>query len=252
MRRILSVLCVLVSVVAAAEESAAEISRKSRERGSLNLVDLQAELKLTTTSKDGKVKEQVLTSAAKKVNGRDASIARFSAPAGVAGVAVLTVAGTGTDGDDIAMFLPKLKRVRKMAKSERGKAFMDTDFSFADLGSTAANDEKAKKLADAKVDGRDTFVLVSPGEAESPYSEVTVWVDKETYVPMKALYKDKDGKPFKSYRTLKLKKFKDRVLASDSEMENVQTGSKTKVEILKIEDSKLGDEAFSERGLERG
>lgn len=252
MRRILSVVCLLVSVVAAAQQSAADISRKSRERGSLNLVDLQAEMKLTTTSKEGKVKEQVLTSAAKKVNGRDASIARFSQPAGVAGVAVLTLSGQGNEPDDIAMYLPKLRRVRKMAKSERSKAFMETDFSFADLGGTAANDDKAKKLADAKVEGRDSYVLQSPGEENTPYSEVTVWVDKETYVPMKAEYKDREGKLLKVYRTLKLKKFKDRVLASDSEMENVQTGSRTKVQILKIEDSNLGDEAFSERGLERG
>lgn len=252
MRRILSLCLVLTCAVAIAEESAADISRKSRERGSLNLVDLQAELKLTTTSKDGKVKEQVLTSAAKKVNGRDASIARFSQPAGVAGVAVLTLSGQGSEGDDISMFLPRLKRVRKLAKTERGKAFMDTDFSFADLGNTSANDDKVKRLPDAKVEGRDTYVLTGPAEEDSPYSEITVWVDKETYVPMKAEYKDKDGKPYKAYRTLKLKKFKDRVLAAESEMQNVQTGSKTKVEILKLEESKLTDEAFSDRGLERG
>ena len=252
MSRALVLSCLLFSAVAAAEESAADISKKSRERGSLNLVDLTAEMKLTTTSKDGKVKEQVLTSAAKKVNGRDASLARFSQPAGVAGVAVLTLAGQGNEGDDISMYLPKLKRVRKLAKTEKGKSFMDTDFSFADLGSTTANDDKVKRLADAKEAGRDTYVLTGPADMESPYSEVTVWVDKETYVPMKAEYKDKDGKPYKAYRTLKLKKFKDRVLAAESEMENLQTGSRTKVEILKIEDSKLGDEAFSDRGLERG
>lgn len=250
--RLFGVMCLLVSFAAAAEESAAEISKKSRERGSLNLVDLQAELRLTTTSKDGKVKEQVLTSAARRVGNRDASLARFSQPAGVAGVAVLTLSGEGNEGDDISMYLPKLRRVRKLAKTERGKAFMDTDFSFADLGNAAANDDKVKRLPDAKVEGRDSYVLTGPGEADGPYSEITVWVDKETYVPMKAEYKDKDGKPYKAYRTLKLKKFRDRVLAAESEMENVQTGSKTKVEILKIEDSKLGDEAFSDRGLERG
>jgi outer membrane lipoprotein-sorting protein len=252
MSRALVLSCLLFAAVAAAEESAADISKKSRERGSLNLVDLTAEMKLTTTSKDGKVKEQVLTSSAKKVNGRDASLARYSQPAGVAGVAVLTLAGQGNEGDDISMYLPKLKRVRKLAKTEKGKAFMDTDFSFADLGSTTANDEKVKRLADGKESGRDTYVLNGPADSDSPYSEVTVWVDKETYVPMKAEYKDKDGKPFKVYRTLKLKKFKDRVLAAESEMENLQTGSKTKVEILKIEDSKLSDEDFSDRGLERG
>src|SRR6476469_3184305 len=99
-------LAVLIPAVARADETAAEISKKSRERGALNLVGLQADLKLTTTTKDGKVKEQVLSSAAKKVNGRDASIAKFSKPDAVSGVAILTLSGEGNSGDDIAMYLP--------------------------------------------------------------------------------------------------------------------------------------------------
>ena len=252
MRRISGALFLLVATASLAQESAAEISKKSRERGSLNLVDLAAELRLTTTSKDGKIKEQVLTSAAKKVNGRDSSIARFSLPIAVAGVAVLTVAGEANEPDDISIFLPKLKRVRKVAKSDRGKAFMDTDFSYADLGGTAADDDKVVKLPDAKTEGRDCYTLKGAPNEDSPYGEVTLWVDKESYVPMRVEYQDKEGKPFKVYRTLKLKKFKDRVLAAESQMENLQSGSKTRVEVLKIEDNKLGDEAFSERGLERG
>src|SRR5438874_1606165 len=121
-------LALLVGSAAIADETAAEISKKSRDKGAMNLVDLVAELKLTTTSKDGKAKEQVMTSASRKVGGKTHALSRFTAPAGVAGVAVLTVEG------DISLYLPKLKRVRKVAKSENGKAFMDTDFSYADIG----------------------------------------------------------------------------------------------------------------------
>src|SRR4051812_18553474 len=76
-----------------AEESAADIARKSRERGALNLLGLSAQLKLTTIGKDGKRKEQVLTSAAKKIGERTHSLVRFQQPAGVTGVAILTVEG---------------------------------------------------------------------------------------------------------------------------------------------------------------
>ncbi len=236
-----------------AEESAKEISDKSKERGSLNLMDLTAELRLTTTGKDGAAKQQVLTSSAKKINGRDHSLARFSQPAGVAGVAVLTIEGQGSEPSDISLYLPKLKRVRKVAKTQRGQSFMDTDFSYADLGDVGgATDESLKRLPDQKVDGRDAYVLTGTAGPDSPYGEVTVFVDKQTYVPLKAEYKDKAGKPFKQYRAAKLKKFKERTLAAESVMENLQTGSKTQVEILKLEEAKLPDEAFSERALERG
>lgn len=236
---------------ALAEESAKDIARKARDRGALNLRDLTAELKLTTKKGD-KVKEQVLSTTAKEIDGRAHSRARFIAPAGVAGVTVLTVEGQGNAPDDISIYLPKLKRVRQVAKSQRGQSFMDTDFNYADLGGTGAEEENVKRLADTKVDGRDAYVLIADADESSPYGKVKLFVDKETYVPLRAEYEDKQGKAFKEYRTLKLKKFKDRVLAAESVMKNLQTGSETKMEILKIEESTLGDDAFTERALERG
>jgi outer membrane lipoprotein-sorting protein len=237
---------------AGAEESAQEISRKSREKGALNLVGLTAELKLVTTSSDGKAKEQVLSTTAKRINGKSHVLARFSAPASVAGVAVLTIEGAPGEGDDVSLYLPKLKRVRKVAKSDRGKAFMDTDFAYADITSNGASDAALKRLPDEQVEGRPCFVLAGRGDDGSPYGEVTLWVDQQTYVPMKVEYLDKAGKPFKRYRTLKLKSFRDRVLAAESVMENLQTGSKTQLTVLKLEGATLGDEAFTERALERG
>jgi hypothetical protein len=81
---------------------------------------------------------------------------------------------------------------------------------------------------------------------------VTVYVDQETYVPTEVQYEDKEGKPLKIYRAASLKKFKDRVIAAKAVMENLQTGSRTTIEVLKLEESTLGDEAFTERALERG
>ncbi len=245
-------LAALVATTALAEESAADISKRSREKGALNLVGLTAELKLVTTAADGKVKEQQLSSSSRTIGGRSHALARFSAPAGVAGVAVLTVEGPPAEGDDVSLYLPKLKRVRKVAKSDRGKAFMDTDFAYADIASNGARDEDVKRLGDEKIDGRDCYVLEGKGDEASTYGAVKLFVDKQTYVPMRVDYADKAGKPFKRYRTLKLKSFKERVIAAEAVMENVQAGSKTQLTVLKLEESTLGDDAFTEQALERG
>jgi hypothetical protein len=249
-------LCVYVlllgSTLARGEETAAEIAKKSRERGALNQVGLTAEMKLVSTSADGKTKEQVLTSSSRTINGKSHALARFSAPAGVAGVAVLTIAGAQGEGDDVSLYLPKLKRVRKVARSDRGKSFMDTDFSYADIGSNGTRDEDVKRIEDAKIEGRDCYVLIGKGDETSPYGDVKMFIDKQTWVPMQVEYSDKNGKPLKRYRTLKLKQFKDRVLAAESVMENLQANTKTQMSVLKLEESTLGDEAFTDRALERG
>jgi len=238
--------------VSAAEPAAAEISRQAQERGSLNLVGLQAELRLTTRSKEGREKVQVLRSAARKVQGRSASLARFLEPPGVAGVAVLTVAGEGGAADEVSLYLPKLRKVRRVAAGERAKSFMDTDFSYADLGSAGARESDVRRLPDEKVDGREAWVLAGVADEASPYGNVKVWVDKATSVPLKAEYADKEGQPFKAYRVVALRKFKERVLAGEAVMENLKSGSSTRVEILKLDETPLPEEAFSERGLERG
>ena len=250
--RLMLMSALVCATVALADETAAEISKKSRERGALNLVGLTAELKLVTTGADGKSREQVLTSTSKTINGKSHALARFSQPAGVSGVAVLTIAGEQGQGDDVSLYLPKLKRVRKVARSDRGKAFMDTDFSYADIGSNGARDEDVKRLADDKVEGHDCYVLEGKGDETSPYGTVKMFIDKQTSVPMKVEYADKDGKPYKRYRTVKLKQFKDRVLAAESVMENLQTNSKTQMTVLKLDESTLGDDAFTDRALERG
>ena len=245
-------LLLLLSTAAMADESAAEISRKSRERGALNLVGLTASLKLTTTSAEGKVKEQVLTSSSRKVNGKDRSLSRFLQPAQVAGVAVLTVEGAPGEGNAISLYLPKLKRVRQVAQSDRGKAFMDTDFSYADVGGDSSRDAALERLPDVQVDGRPAFVLRGPAGPASPYGQITLTVDQQTYVPVRAEYQDKAGQPFKRYQSLKLKRFGERTLSAESSMENLQLHSKTVLQILELKPSTLGDDDFTERALERG
>lgn len=250
---LLSVIAVSTNAAFAAEESAAEIARKSRERGQLNLLGLTAEMRLVTQSAKGASKEQVLASTSKEIAGRTHSISRFLSPSGVQGVAVLTIEGKQGEPNEISLYLPKLKRVRKVAKSQRGQSFMETDFNYADLaGSGGIKDEALEKLADASVEGREVFVLRGKPDGDSPYGSVTLYVDKQTYVPMKVEYDDKKGDPLKVYRTLKLRKFKDRVLAGESVMENVQKGSKTTLTVTRLEEQQFGDEAFSERALERG
>jgi hypothetical protein len=235
-----------------AEPTVKEIAQQARERGGLNWASLKAELKVVTTSADGRVKEQQLTTSSRKIVGKTHTVSRFVSPPGVAGVAVLVVEGGPAVADDISLYLPKLKRVRKVAATERGKAFMDTDFSYADLGGGGAKDEDFAREKDEKVDGRDAWVIKGKPGDSSPYGLVTLWVDKATSVPLKAEYADKDGKPFKRYRTLNLKAFKGRTLAASMSMENLQTNSKTVLTVLSLDDSALGDDAFTERALERG
>ena len=108
MKRLILGCVVLLASAALAEETAAEISKNSRERGALNLVNLSADLKLTTTGADGKTKDQVLSTSSKSVGGKNHALSRFTEPASVAGVAFLTIEGGPGEAVDISLYLPRL------------------------------------------------------------------------------------------------------------------------------------------------
>src|SRR5687768_6282362 len=107
MKIALATVVVLASTLALAEDTAKDIARKARDKGALNLRDLTAELKLSTQKGD-KLKEQVLRTTAREINGRSHSLARFLSPATVLNVTVLTIEGEGDAPNDISIYLPKL------------------------------------------------------------------------------------------------------------------------------------------------
>lgn len=241
---------VILIATPAAAQSAAEIARQSRERGSLNLVDLEARLKLSTIQGE-KRREQQLESAARRINGRLHSLTRFTAPASSAGVAVLTVESADGKESSISMWLPKLRRVRKVASSQRGEAFMQTDLTYGELtGAGAVRDDQLTREADTQLEGRAAFVLRAQPEGE--YGEVRLFIDKESFVPLRVDYADKAGQPLKQYRALKLATFEGRTYAAQAVMENLQKGSRTELEVTSLQRSKRGDADFTERALERG
>jgi outer membrane lipoprotein-sorting protein len=178
---------------------------------------------------------------------------RFKAPPDIAGVALLAVEGQNGAADDVLLFLPKIKRSRRIAASQRGQSFMDTDFSYADFSGSGSVDEKsAERLADEKVDAADCYVLSGKAPADSPYRTVKAWIDKANSVPRKVEYYGAEGTLTKRLTANKVGALNGRTLALESTMESLASGTRTTVTIHSLETGAFADEAFTERGLERG
>jgi outer membrane lipoprotein-sorting protein len=234
----------------AAEETAADIAHKARELGSLNLVGLKADMKLVNVEKGGDRKERDLSTQSKKIDGQTRTITRFKGPADVAGVALLVAQGTAGAADDVSLYLPKIRRARKVAQSNRGDAFMESEFSYADFTSNGVDETSSTREKDGAVDGKPVFVLTGAPK-DSPYTKVVLYVDKATYVPLKVDYFDKDGL-LKVYTVQKVEKQMDRQLATESTMENMRNGRRTLLSVSKLATADAPDTSFTERGLERG
>ncbi|MCK4514939.1 MAG: outer membrane lipoprotein-sorting protein, partial [Spirochaetaceae bacterium] len=112
-------------------------------------------------------------------DGISGSVMIFHSPASVEGTRFLTIAKD--DGvDDQWIYLPALRRVRRIAASERDSEFMGTDFTYSDLSGGDIEDATYRLLREESIDGEATYVVESipTPDSNSSYSRLIQWVSK--------------------------------------------------------------------------
>lgn len=120
-------------------------------------------------------------------DGRETRMAlRVVAPADLAGWASLVVARP--DGEDVYVYLPALRRVDRLAGSDRTRKLLGTDFTFAELQQLQGMllGGATTRTADESVAERDAYVLVTKTDPASGYVQVRSFVDRRTCTLLKA------------------------------------------------------------------
>lgn len=186
----------------------------------------------------------------------DWSMTVFDKPADVKGSAFLTYT-RGLQPDDQWIFLPALKRVKRIASTNRSGPFMGSEFAFEDLSSFELVKYAYEYLGERPCPAAqsETCYLVSekPLYANSGYSKISVWYDKSEYRARYIKYFDTAGKPLKEMLLTDYKLFKGRFWRPMSwSMVNVKTGKKTVLSYDSIDfEVKLDDGDFSQDALKR-
>ncbi len=178
----------------------------------------------------------------------------FHRPASVQGTRFLVKERDGSD-DDQWIYLPALKRVRRIAASEEDSSFMGTDFTYGDMQSREVEEDSHTLLREERFGGRDCYVVESvPKDMDdSQYSKRVQWVAKDIWVPVKGEFYDKDGNHLKTMEVKKLEKVQGYWTTMLTRMENVQSGHATEIAVDKIRyNEELKESLFTTRFLETG
>jgi len=180
------------------------------------------------------------------------SVVRFSAPADLAGAAFLQVQKKEGD-DERFMFLPELKRARRIAGGLRSNAFMGTDFTFADLDRRDWRESSAVVKTKETLGKHSCYVVhVTPKSADSDYSYVEMWVDEENFLPLKFNLYDRSKVLVKIFEALETKRVSGAWFISKSKMTNVQQKHTTELQLDQIAvKDKFPEDEFSVRALEK-
>jgi outer membrane lipoprotein-sorting protein len=192
-------------------------------------------------------------------NGIDSKIViQFSAPADITGTAVLQV--EHADGeDDLWIYLPALKKSRRLVANNKKDSFAGSDFSYGDITLPKIDLYRHSLLRTEKVDGADCYVVESVPvtdaiKSNTGYSRKVTWVRTDSFMESKVDYYDVAGRLLKTQTTGRhqlIEPAKGRWFALSREMTNHQTGHRTKIEAAKAEAVPISDDTFTTRFLER-
>jgi outer membrane lipoprotein-sorting protein len=183
----------------------------------------------------------------------DKSIAVFESPRDVKGVAILSYAHK-VKSDDQWLYLPALKRVKRIASKNKSGPFLGSEFSFEDFSFQEVEKYEYKLIGEEDYLNLECFVIErTPLDPYSGYTKQLVWIDKENYLIQKIHLFDR-----KSFH-LKTQKFEEYKLYEGFfwqphkiEMINHQNG---KSSILLFENVKLNsgftDRDFTQNSLKR-
>ena len=173
------------------EEKGLAIAREADKRGD-GYADSSATLQMILRNKQGEESKREIRSRTleTKVDG-DKSMIVFDQPKDVAGTALLTFTHKQGD-DDRWLYLPAVKRVKRIASSNKSGPFMGSEFAYEDLGSQEPEKYTYKWLRDEPLDGKDCFVFERyPKDKDSGYTRMVVWMDKAEYRPLKLEFYDR-------------------------------------------------------------
>ena len=179
-------------------------------------------------------------------------LVRFSSPPNLAGAGFLQIEQDSRD-DDRFIYLPALKRSRRVAGSQRSNAFMGTDFNYADLDRRDWRTGKAVLRGDTKIGKFPCYhITITPTRRDSPYSRIEIDVRKDNWVPLKIQLYDKAKVLYKVLEVFQLRRIKGQWFISKSRMKNLREKHTTTLFLTKIEPTdKIPDSEFTVQRLER-
>jgi hypothetical protein len=219
--------------------------------------NIQSTVTLTISEKNGSVRTRKLNMITKSYDdGTIKRMVKFLDPADVRGTAMLIVDNKNAQ-DDMWIYLPALKKTRRIVSTEKGKSFMSSEFSNADMSSGSNADFKIRHMPESGKN--DTWVIenvpVSEEKAdEYGYSRKITFLDKSSLKTKKIDFYNFDVELFKTIEIVSTQPLEEKegYVMTDMVARNYINGRSSRVKFDKVNTSaSIPDNTFIAENLSR-
>lgn len=244
---LMSMLMASLVVAETPEQRGLEIAQEADRRDS-GFVDSKADLTMLLKNRNGDESIRNIRISTLEVEGDgDKSMSIFDKPFDVKGTAFLSFSHKN-DSDDQWLYLPALKRVKRIASRNKSGSFMGSEFAYEDVSSQEVEKYTYKYLGEEACGDRQCFMIERfPVDEYSGYTRQVAWVDAQEYRPAKIVFYDKKNALLKTLIYSNYHQYLGHYWRAEKMfMENHQTGKST---LLTWENYKFGN-GFTDRDFD--
>ncbi len=210
-------------------------------------------LMILRTKKGQEIKREMRSRSLEVQGDGDKALTVFDTPLDVKGTSFLSHSHV-QGNDDQWIFIPAIKRVKRISSRNKSGPFLGSEFAFEDLSSFEVEKFSFNYLNDDELNGQTMFVIeMDPVDKFSGYTRAISWVDQEHYRVHKIDFYDRRNTLLKTLTFKDFKLYKDKFWrASFQYMKNHKSGKSTDIVLNNIEfDVDLTEKDFNENRLQR-
>lgn len=190
-----------------------------------------------------------------RLPGRRKNLMRFTGPQMVRNTALLSLESEAGGDDDQWLYLPILRKSKRIAASAKTNEFVGTDFTFEDLSAENIDEFKYEYKGEREIDNHSCFIVKAiPLERRlnsTGYKERVIFVREDIYSPVQIHHYDRDGRFYKKWLASDFIKIKDECWKPNKEEMIKVTENKCTILLTdkRITDNTLNDTIFTQREL---
>jgi len=264
MRRLLCILILYVFVFVPITTSAAQAESpgekglaiaQEADRRDIGFLDFIATMRMILKNKHGQESTREIRLRTLEVaDDGDKSLTIFDTPKDVKGTAFLTFTHKVGD-DDQWLYLPAVKRVKRISSRNKSGSFMGSEFAYEDITSQEVEKYTYQWIRDEVYDGQECFVVefYPIDKKNSGYTKQVAWIDKKEYRTLKVQYYDRKESHFKTLTMTGYQQYLDQYWRpNEMYMVNHQNGKSTRLVFSNYEfRTGLEDNDFNQNSLRR-